>query len=258
MATSAFTSIARQIGYEQRSFWRNPPAVGFTLAFPLVFLVIFTAIYSNQSIQLPGGIVKFAQYFVPSIISFGIISACFATLAIVLTFSREMGLTKRVRGTPLRPSIYLGGIIGNAGLVAIILTVLVMAFGLTVYGVTFPDHAVALVLTILVGGFCFSACGTLMSTLIPNEDAAVAIANFVMFPLLFISGNFAPVGLGTPLGRISSIFPVRHFNEALADVFNPFTTGHAISGDHLGIMLAWGTGAIVLSVVRFRWEPSSR
>ena len=256
MASSALRSISRQIGYEQRSFWRNPPAAMFTFAFPLVFLVIFIAIYSNDMILVPGGSVRFAQYFIPSIISFGIISACFSNLSITLTYRREMGLMKRVRGTPLRPSFYFGGVVGNAGLVALILTVLVIALGLTVYDVAFPDQAVALVLTVLVGAFCFSACGVLMSTLIPNEDASPAIANFVMFPLLFISGTFLPVGLDTPLGRVSSIFPVRHLNEAMADVFSPYTDGSAISARHLGVMLAWGVGAMLLAVVRFRWEPA--
>ena len=34
----------RQVRWEQKMFWRNPAAAIFTFAFPLVFLVIFTAI----------------------------------------------------------------------------------------------------------------------------------------------------------------------------------------------------------------------
>ena len=232
-------------------------AAGFTFAFPLVFLVIFVAIYKNETVEIAGGSVKYAQYYVPTIISFGIISACYTNLSITTTHRRETGLMKRARGTPLRPGLYIGGIVGNSGLIALILSTLVLALGLTVYGVTFPNHLAAYVLTTLVGAFCFSSLGLLLSTLIPNEDSAPAIVNFIIFPLLFISGTFAPVPLDSTLGRISSIFPVRHLNEAMTTVFDPFVTGSAISPYNLSVMLAWGIGGTILTVVRFRWEPST-
>jgi len=250
-------TLGRQISYEQRSYWRNPLAACFTFAFPLVFLVIFIAIFKNDTIEMSGGAVKFAQFYVPTIISFGIISACYTNLSITTTHRREVGLMKRARGTPLRPSLYIGGIVGNSGLIALILSTLVLALGLTVYGVTFPNHLAAYVLTTLVGAFCFSSLGLLLSTLIPNEDSAPAIVNFIIFPLLFISGTFAPVPLDSTLGRISSIFPVRHLNEAMTTVFDPFVTGSAISPYNLSVMLAWGIGGTILTVVRFRWEPST-
>jgi ABC-2 type transport system permease protein len=256
MASTA-TTLGRQIGYEQRSYWRNPLAAGFTFAFPLLFLVIFIAINENATIRYPGGTVRFAQYYVPAIISFGIISSCYTNLAITTTHRREEGLMKRARGTPLRPGLYIGGVVGNAGLVSIILSTLVLVLGLTVYGVTFPGHYVAYVVTILVGAFCFASLGLFISTLIPNEDAAPAIVNFIIFPLLFISGTFGRVDPDSALGRISAFFPVRHMNEAMAEVFDPFLTGSAISLRHLGVMLAWGIGAAVLAVIRFRWEPST-
>jgi ABC-2 type transport system permease protein len=248
-------ALGRQIGYEQRSYWRNPLAAGFTFAFPLLFLVIFIAINSNDTIHYPGGTVKFAQYYVPAIIAFGIISACYTNLAITTTHRREEGLMKRARSTPLRPSIYLGGMLGNSALVAIILAVLVLALGLSVYGVTWQGHLVAFVVTIIVGAFCFTSCGVLMSTLVPNEDAAPAIVNFVIFPLLFISGTFGRVNPRSTLGHISALFPVRHLNEAMTAVFDPFVKGNALSPRHLLVLLAWGVGAMLLAIVRFRWEP---
>jgi ABC-2 type transport system permease protein len=254
-ASSATATLTRQVGYEQRSYWRNPVAAGFTFAFPLLFLVIFIAINSNDTIHLPGGTVKFAQYYVPAIIAFGVISACYTNLAITTTHRREEGLMKRARSTPLRPSLYIGGMLGNSALVAVILAALVTVLGLTVYGVTWPGHWIAFPLTIIVGAFCFSSGGILISTLIPNEDAAPAIVNFVIFPLLFISGTFGRVPTHSTLGRISSLFPVRHLNEAMVTVFDPFRKGAAISWSHLAVMVAWGVVAMVLAIRRFRWEP---
>ena len=50
-------------------------------------------------------------------------------------------------------------------------------------------------LLLLVISFCFTALGLRsVSTFIPNEEAAPAIINMVLFPLVFISGTFGPIG----------------------------------------------------------------
>lgn len=251
-------SVVRQVGWEQKSFWRNPAAASFTFAFPLMFLVVFIAINGNDTVGVSGGEVRFAQYYVPSIVAFGVISACYTNLAFTISIRRENGLLKRVRGTPLPPLEYLLGILGAVMVVAAILTALVIALGIIVYGVSFPDRYVALALSIAVGAFCFSSLGVAMSTLVPNEDAAPAIINFALFPLLFISGTFAPVDADSVPGRIAVFFPVRHLTRSIVDAFDPFVTGSGISPAHLGVMFAWGVGGVAVSLRRFRWEPRRR
>ncbi len=94
----------RQARWEQKLFWRNPAAATFTFAFPLMFLVIFIAINGNDRVDQAGGNVKFAQYYVPAIVSFGLISACYTNLAFTLSHPpRERASSKRTRGTPLSP-----------------------------------------------------------------------------------------------------------------------------------------------------------
>ena len=217
--------------------------------------MIFTAINGNDTIHYTGGSVKFAQYYVPAILSFGLISACYTNLALTLCYRRENGLLKRTRGTPLRPSLYLGGVIGNVVVVALILSALVIALGLTVYGVTFPGKYLGLAVTVVVGAFCFSAIGIMVSALVPNEDAAPAIVNFILFPLLFISGTFGRVPVDSALGRVSSIFPVRALVESMVAVFDPFEHGTGIGAGHIAVMLAWGVGSMLVALRVFRWEP---
>lgn len=147
------------------------------------------------------------------------------------------------------------GIAGNIVVIALILTALVTALGLLAYGVTFPGRYLAMLLAIVVGAFCFASLGVAISTFIPNEDAAPAIINFALFPLLFISGTFGRVSETSALGRIAAVFPVRHLNQAMIAVFNPFGGGNGIEIRNLAVMLAWGVGAALLSLRRFRWEP---
>ena len=41
---SAVGLTLRQVQFTNKSFWRNPASAFFTFAFPLMFLVIFTAL----------------------------------------------------------------------------------------------------------------------------------------------------------------------------------------------------------------------
>jgi ABC-2 type transport system permease protein len=246
---------AGRVRWEQKMYWRNPAAAGFTFAFPLMFLVIFTAINGNNRVHITGGYVHFSQFFVPTIVGFGIISACYTNLAITITFRREQGILKRTRGTPLPPLAYLGGLVGNAIAIALILAALTTALGLLAYGITFPPHVLGLVVTIAAAAFCFSSLGIAVSTFVPNEDAAPAVVNFAVFPLLFISGTFEPIKSGSALDQIARIFPVQHLNRLMSEsIFNPYTSGTGLIARHLGMLVLWGAIGLLISLRRFRWE----
>ena len=253
---SALSGVGQRLRWEQKMYWRNPAAAAFTFAFPLMFLVIFTAINGNGHVTIAGGKVRFAQYYVPAIIAFGLISACYTNLAFSLSVNREDGVLKRLRGTPLSPVTYLSGLVANVIVISLILTALTTALGLIFYGVTFPGRYLGLVVAIAAGAFCFSALGVAVSTFIPNEDAAPAIVNFILFPVLFISGTFGTIKSSSGIAKVASVFPVRHLIELLVAVFNPkISGGTGISWADVGMLLLWGAIGIVVSLHRFRWEP---
>jgi ABC-2 type transport system permease protein len=252
---SALRLLARQVGYEQRTYWRTPSSAFFTFAFPLVLLFIFTTMYRSTSIAALGG-VSYAQYFVPGIVAFGVISACYTNIAITLCFRRDMGVLKRLRGTPLPPWVFMGGHVGSSLVVSALLTVITTAVGVLLYDVRVPAHPVALAASLVLGSFCFCALGLAVTALIRNAHASPAVVNGALFPLLFISGTFFPLEPGSMLDRIASFFPVRHFQHAVFTAFDARPPGADTTS--LVAMLAWGLAALVFAVRRFRWEPHHR
>ena len=116
-----------------------------------------------------------------------------------------------------------------------------------------------LAVVLLIGAFCFSACGIMIANIVPNEEAAPAIINIILFPLLFISGAFSYVDNDTALAKVAAFFPVRHLIQACQSVFlpSPQVTGAGWEPGHLMVMLAWGVGATVVAARTFKWEPNT-
>ena len=249
--------LVRQIGYEQKLYWRSPSSAVFTFAFPVLLLVIFATLNVGMTIRALGGI-SYNQYYVPGIVAFSVISACYTNLAIALCFRRDTGVLKRLRGTPLPPWMFMAGTIGSSLVVSVLLVALTTLVGVLFYSVTFPGRWLALVLTLVVGAFCFCSLGLAMTVLISTATASPAIVNGMLFPILFISGTFFPVEPTSVLGRIASVFPVRHFEQAVFTVFDPRGAGSGIETRPLLVMLAWGAAALIVAVRGFRWEPVRR
>jgi ABC-2 type transport system permease protein len=246
----------RQVGYENRAFWRNPAAAFFTFAFPLLFMVIFNVLFGGESADAPPG-QRAADFFTPGIIAFSVITATYTNIAMMVTIARDEGILKRVRGTPLPPWAYLGGRIGHSALLALLLTVIVAAFGAIFYGVAVPwDQLPLLALTLVVGAAAFCALGLALTGFIPNADASPAIVNASILPLLFISNVFirmqdAPAWIET----LSKVFPVRHFADALMSIYSPVIAGSAFRWEDLVIVAAWGIGGLLVALRTFSWEP---
>src|SRR6185503_1994885 len=105
---------------------RTGRAVVFTFAFPLVLIVLFNGLNGNAAVDAVGaaGQVKFAQFYTPAIGIFSLTTACYASVILGIATARDSGLLKRVRGTPLPMSIYLGAWLTGAALTGILAVVL--------------------------------------------------------------------------------------------------------------------------------------
>jgi ABC-2 type transport system permease protein len=246
--------LAHQVKYEQKAFWRNPPAALFTFAFPLMFLVIFASLNSSGRVDFLGGI-KFNQYFVPAITAYGVISSCYTALGIQIPLRRDAGQLKRLRSTPLPTWAAIGGYIANSLLVALLLIVLMLGLGTVAYGLVWHGHLLALLATVILGTTCFCALGVSVANIVPNGDAAGPIVNIALFPVLFLSGTFYPIKNTLVISKIADYLPVRPFTKALYAVFNPYTKGMGFDGRSMLVMAIWLVAATTFAVRRFRWEP---
>jgi ABC-2 type transport system permease protein len=260
---SDLAQAVRVVRYTNKAFWRNPANAFFTFAFPLMFLVIFTALFGGEDICSlgpgqcpPGEIISQSTYYVGNIATFSIITATYTNLAINLAFTRDMGILKRIRGTPMVAWSFMAGRILHAILVTILLVAIVVAFGALFYDAEVPsDTMPAFLATIAVGGASFSALGLAITAAIPNADASPAIVNASILPLLFLSGIFIPItDPDAWYVTVSEFFPVYHFGQAMNSAYFS-VSGSGFEGGHLLIVGAWGLAGAIAAVLFFSWEP---
>ncbi len=248
--------MAHQFRYDVLSVWRNPQSRIFTLVLPLIFLYLFVSILGNGDIDQPGGAVSQATYFVPNMACFGLIGAAFVNLTVAVTIMRESGIFKRRRTTPVPLWVVVVGRTLTQMIVALAISVVLLAIGVAFYDVEAPWSTLpAVLVTILVGSLSFCCLAFAVSTFIGSADAAIPIAQVASLPLYFISGIFFPDSMMPKwITHVADVFPVRHLTQALLTCFNPHTHGSGFATGHLLILLAWAAAGVLIATRRFSWS----
>ena len=233
-----------QFRLERKLFWRNPSAAFFNFILPLLLLLLVASVFASEDQEL--------DVLIPGIAGMSVMATTFNALAFNLTFLREQGILKRVRGTPVPAASYLGGLLGSAVLNACVQVALVVVIGNVLYGVDWPSDVPALIGWTALGVTCFGALGIAFSHAIPNMDSAPAYANAVFLPAILISGVFySTETLPRALEWAAQALPLKHVIDGLSA---------AIVGERvdelaaLAVVGIWTVAGLALAVRYFRWE----
>ncbi len=246
---------AEQLRADLKVFVRNPAAMFFSAILPIIFMVLFVAIFGNETDKKLH--IKTSTLQVPGFIALAVTSTSFLGLAIGLVRAREDGVLKRIRGTPVPPWVVFAGRVGVAVVTALGVSLILLVIGRVLYGVSLPASRIpALIVTLAVGATALSAVGIAYSRLIPTFDAAPAMTNALVLPLYFISGVFVPTtSLPHTLVQVASVFPIEPLNAALFSCFDPRAGSGGFQAGKLAVLAAWGVGALLLAVFTFSWVP---
>ena len=249
-----------QSRYDLRAFLRNRQSQFFTLALPILFLVIFASVFRNGTVLVPGGRISTSVYYVPGIMALGVIAACFANLVASVTAQRERGVLKRRRATPVPAAAIIAGRVLVAIVLAVVMAAVLLGIGWAAYGAHVPGRtALALAVTVVIGAASFCCLGYALTSLIRNEDTAQPVTQAMLLPLYFISGVFVAVSiLPHWLADVGEIFPVRHLANALLIAYNPHTSGLGFAVLDLLIVAAWGAAGLFVALRTFSWQPLGR
>jgi ABC-2 type transport system permease protein len=245
---------------ELKQFFRQRESVVFTLLFPVLLLLIFGSVFKDEI--APG--VTFSQYFVAGMIASGLVNTGFQQLAITIPMERDDGTLKRLRGTPAPASSYFIGKIILVFVSMSIQVILLLIFGVVLYGITLPSdgaHWITFVWVMILGLISSTLLGIAFSSVPKSGRGASAVVSPIVIILQFFSGVFFVfTQLPSWMQNFAAIFPLKWLTQGMRAVFLPesFAAQEVAGSWELGkialILGVWSIAGFFLALKTFRWE----
>lgn len=223
---------------------RNTDQLIGTFFQPIMFLVLFTAVFNVVGTALPPG-VTFINFLMAGIIvqtvAFGS-----TTTAIAVANDLKKGIIDRFRSLPMSSSAVLTGhVVSDVFRNSISTTVMLLAglvFGFRA-NASFTDWlAIAGIITLFT--LAFSWLGAIMGVLAKSVEGVQWMTFVIVFPLTFASSAFVPAdSMVSWLRPFAENQPLTHIIEALRS----FMIGTPV-GNHAFWAVVWCVAALVVAV----------
>lgn len=242
-------ALWRTTAVEARLYLREPAGMFFTLAFPVLLLAL-NGDGGNEPMADYGGEGKM-NVLVPGLL--GLVMATMAVMGLPegLARYREWGVLRRLRATPVRPSVVLGAQMLVAAAVTTAGALLLVGVGLAGFGLDPPESAGAVAAVFALGTMAFLGLAFLLASLPLPARSTQALASIVFFPMIFVSGATWPADQLPDLARtIGRFVPLTYAVDALGDGWRSGTWDLGAMGVLAVTALACAAAATRL----FRWE----
>jgi ABC-2 type transport system permease protein len=236
---------------EIKLFLREPVGLFFTLAFPVMVLLLFSAIFGNG--RVPGGLgLRMIDVMAPSYTGMVIGTTALLGLPITLAGYRQQGTLRRLRATPLHPTVILAAhVLANLLMTAVGIALLLLTARL-VYDLRLPEAPFSVALAFLVASLSFFALGFVLAGLMPSARTAQIVGQAIYFPMLFLSGaaGIQPEIFPEALRRVSDLLPLTYVVEFVQELW--------ISGEWdlkaLVVLVGVAVVSVLVSARTFKWE----
>jgi ABC-2 type transport system permease protein len=242
--------FVHELRAQQLAFWRSKEAALFIFLFPLLLYVLLGSVYNGTIYGVPA-----PQALLAGLIGYGCANTAFAGLAIQLVVRRELGILKRLRATPLPATTYIAAVLASTLVIFVAQAISLFVIGRIFYGTPFPSAIGSLILAVILGAASFAGLGVATASLIRSAEGSSAVVNFILLPMAFLTGSFGPTRhYPAFLRAIGDVLPLKYFIEIMNAVYlrgNGLWTKPAA----IGVLAAWGASGLVVSALKFRWEP---
>ncbi|MCO1657320.1 ABC transporter permease [Pseudonocardia humida] len=230
---------------------REPAAVLFTLALPLVLLTLNGAQGNAPDPDLGGAGVIDAL--VPGYLVYVMATSAIMGMAETLADYRDRGVLRRMRISPLRPWQILGSHALTHLAMSAVGAVVLVAVAATAFDLRLPASWAATSTALLLAAASTVATGFLLAAVLPTVRTTQAVAAVLYFPAIFVSGALFPrEALPEFAQRIGDVLPMTYAVRALREAW----TDGVVDWPALGILASVTVVATPVAVRVFRWESN--
>jgi ABC-2 type transport system permease protein len=244
-------TLVRLTWVEIKLFIREPITVVFTLALPIIFLFVMGGVFGNTPNEKIYRGVGAMNYYMPAYFALVIMAIGTVALPVHLTAYREQGVLRRFRASSFSVWSVLGSQLMVSFLIAVIGSLLILAFGLLVYHPHLPVSPLLLLAAFVLGTVCFASFGFFLGAVLPSTRSAQGVGLLLFFIMMILGGAGPPPEVLTGAMKIiGEITPMRHVILMLQDPYLGFGWRTSTSLIVAGITVV----AALLSARFFRWE----
>ena len=242
-------TVMKLASVETKMFFRDRLSMFWTFLFPVVMIWLFGSMFVGN--EMNG--LSFAQLFVPSWIGVNIVTTSFFTLGTVLAGYRETGVLRRYQSTPLQPWKILAAHTIQGAVIFSVSALLLMVFGMLMYGLTLPDYIGSTLIALLISIFAFFPLALFLTSLAKNTQAAAAVSSLFLNLMLFLSGATFPLEMMPDiLQYVAKVLPLYYVIILLRGTWSeaPITE----YGLEVSILLGIAVVSTILAARFFRWS----
>jgi ABC-2 type transport system permease protein len=236
---------------EIKLFIREPITVVFTLALPIIFIVVMGGVFGNTpSVDIYRG-VGAMDYYMPSY--YGLVMMAIGTVALPvhLTGYRERGVLRRFRASSFSVWTVFGSQTIVSFIIGILGCILVTIIGFLSYHPHLPVNVPQLVAAFFLAALCFTALGFFLGAILPSTRSAQGVGLILFFVMMILGGAGPPPEvLKGALGVVGKLTPLRPTITVLQNAWLGFPWAGGASLVVGGITIATAG----LAARFFRWE----
>jgi ABC-2 type transport system permease protein len=242
-------TFAKMTWVELKLFAREPLALVFAFAFPLVVLVVLVASFPNTPDPEAFGGLRPSDYYLAGYIGVVISTIGLVTLPVHVASYRERGILRRLRASSVPAWSVIAAQVIVGILMATVGGLVLIAAGTTIYDAAAPVSVDSVLIMFLLSSLAFVAIGLLLGSLTRTARGAQALGMILFFPMWLLSGAGPPPDiLGEGMRSVMDALPLTYVVRAIQD---PWVGAQARGLDVLvlaGILLVAGS----LSLRRLR------
>ena len=237
---------------ELKMFLRDPTGAFFTIIFPLMVILVFGGIYSNEANPDFGGY-GIVDVYVPSFTGMIVAISALTNLNTEITKAREKGILRRLKATPLRPLTILTAKITMIFSVTSLAMILMVVAAKLAFGLRFNGNLIEVIVAFVLSSFSFFAFGLVIASVMPNVRASESFGFILLFLMLFLSGVFVPFEIvPDAVQQVAQVFPMTHVTTLMRGLW----IGESLL-QHLKevvVLLSILIAGVIISAKIFRWE----
>lgn len=197
---------------------------------------------------------RYIDFLLPGLIGMSVMQMSVFSVAFLFVQYKEKGVLRRLAATPMKPFQFVAANAVTRLAMSVVQTIIFIVMGVIMLDATVVGSYWLILLSVLLGALMFLGMGFTISGVAKTVESVPALANLIVFPMLFLGGTFFPIsGMPSWLQSIAKFLPLSFFSTALREVMTKDAGFGAIKYDLLG-MVVWGAILITAATFTFGFQ----